>query len=44
VLISPFADAHVTIGRHPGLRLQTVAAAGPWRVLVPANTPGCSTS
>ena len=42
VLIAPFADARVRIGGHPGLRLHTVAADGPWRVLVPANTPGCS--
>jgi hypothetical protein len=42
VLVAPFADARVRIGGHPGLRLHTVAADGPWRVLVPANTPGCS--
>ncbi len=42
VLLSPFADARIRIAGHPGLRLHTAAAAGPWRVLVPASTRGCS--
>jgi hypothetical protein len=43
VLVVPFADARVRIAGHPGLALHTAAADGPWRALVPANTPGCST-
>ncbi len=44
VLIAPFGPARIRIAHHPELRLRTVAAAGPWRALVPANTPGCSVS
>jgi hypothetical protein len=43
VLVAPFADARVRIGGHTGLRLLTVAAEGPWRAIVPADAPGCST-
>ncbi|HEX4760466.1 MAG TPA: hypothetical protein VH256_06670, partial [Thermoleophilaceae bacterium] len=42
LLVVPFGDARIRIAHHPHLRLQTAAAAGPWRALVPANTPGCS--
>jgi hypothetical protein len=42
LLVVPFGDARIRIAHHPRLRLQTAAAAGQWRALVPASTPGCS--
>ncbi len=42
VLLVPFGAARIRIAHHPRLRLRTAAAAGPWRALVPADTPGCS--
>jgi hypothetical protein len=40
VMVLPFSDAAIRIAHHPGLRVRTVAAFGPWRALV----AGCPTA
>jgi hypothetical protein len=44
VMVLPFGNAHIEIAHHLRLRVRTAAAAGPWRVVVPAAARGCSTS